>query len=63
MSLVVLFFREDKLVERAKALKVNAGTEPVADLGPVISKQVFRNFAPLSVFAISILAVSLSTIH
>ena len=40
-------FRENKLVERAKALKVNAGTEPDADLGPVISKQVsvlFRNF-------------------
>ncbi|KAK3009290.1 hypothetical protein RJ639_014333 [Escallonia herrerae] len=31
--------REDKLVERAKALNVNAGTEPDADLGPVISKQ------------------------
>ncbi|KAL7206111.1 hypothetical protein ACSBR2_018923 [Camellia fascicularis] len=30
---------EDKLVERAKSLKVNAGTEPDADLGPVISKQ------------------------
>ncbi|KAM7479053.1 hypothetical protein LguiA_027266 [Lonicera macranthoides] len=30
---------EAKLVERAKALKVNAGTEPDADLGPVISKQ------------------------
>ncbi|KAK3185217.1 hypothetical protein Dsin_032503 [Dipteronia sinensis] len=30
---------EDKLVERAKALKVTAGTEPDADLGPVISKQ------------------------
>ncbi|XP_059653189.1 methylmalonate-semialdehyde dehydrogenase [acylating], mitochondrial-like isoform X2 [Cornus florida] len=30
---------EDKLVERAKALKVDAGTEPGADLGPVISKQ------------------------
>ncbi|CAK9141673.1 unnamed protein product [Ilex paraguariensis] len=30
---------EDKLVERAKALKVNGGTEPDADLGPVISKQ------------------------
>ncbi|GAY62334.1 hypothetical protein CUMW_216990 [Citrus unshiu] len=30
---------EDKLVERAKALKVNAGTEADADLGPVISKQ------------------------
>ncbi|XP_052192367.1 methylmalonate-semialdehyde dehydrogenase [acylating], mitochondrial [Diospyros lotus] len=30
---------EDKLVERAKALKVSAGTDPVADLGPVISKQ------------------------
>lgn len=31
---------EDKLVECAKALKVNAGIEPDADLGPVISKQV-----------------------
>ncbi|XVE49444.1 hypothetical protein DITRI_Ditri01bG0083000 [Diplodiscus trichospermus] len=30
---------ENQLVERAKALKVNAGTEPDADLGPVISKQ------------------------
>jgi hypothetical protein len=27
-------------VECAKSLKVNAGTEPDADLGPVISKQV-----------------------
>lgn len=43
-------FRENKLVERAKALKVNAGTEPDADLGPVISKQVrtqFPNFYQL----------------
>uniref|UniRef100_A0A2P2LJD7 methylmalonate-semialdehyde dehydrogenase (CoA acylating) n=1 Tax=Rhizophora mucronata TaxID=61149 RepID=A0A2P2LJD7_RHIMU len=32
---------ENKLVERAKVLKVNAGTEPDADLGPVISKQVY----------------------
>ncbi|KAL0422451.1 UNVERIFIED_CONTAM: Methylmalonate-semialdehyde dehydrogenase [acylating], mitochondrial [Sesamum latifolium] len=31
---------EEKLVERAKALKVSAGTDPEADLGPVISKQV-----------------------
>lgn len=31
---------EDKLVERAKSLEVNAGTEPGADIGPVISKQV-----------------------
>ncbi|KAH9608120.1 hypothetical protein KSS87_021794 [Heliosperma pusillum] len=31
---------ESKLVERAKALKVTAGTEPDADVGPVISKQV-----------------------
>ncbi|XVE49443.1 hypothetical protein DITRI_Ditri01bG0082900 [Diplodiscus trichospermus] len=30
---------EDKLVERAKALKVQPGTEPDTDLGPVISKQ------------------------
>lgn len=30
---------EDKLVEHAKKLKVNAGTEPDADLGPVISQQ------------------------
>lgn len=30
---------EEKLVERAKSLKVNVGTDPDADLGPVISKQ------------------------
>ncbi|KAJ1396542.1 Methylmalonate-semialdehyde dehydrogenase [Sesbania bispinosa] len=30
---------EDKLVEHARALKVNAGTEPDTDLGPVINKQ------------------------
>lgn len=30
---------EDKLVDRALALKVTAGMEPDADLGPVISKQ------------------------
>ncbi|KAL1534404.1 Methylmalonate-semialdehyde dehydrogenase [acylating], mitochondrial, variant 2 [Salvia divinorum] len=33
-------FWEDKIVERAKALKVSAGTDPEADLGPVISQQV-----------------------
>lgn len=31
-------------MERAKALKVNAGTEPDADLGPVISKLVSTHF-------------------
>jgi hypothetical protein len=31
-------------VERAKAFKLNAGTEPDADLGPVISKQVRPHF-------------------
>ncbi|XP_012081703.1 uncharacterized protein LOC105641714 isoform X2 [Jatropha curcas] len=31
---------EDELVERAKALKVNLGTDPSADIGPVISKEV-----------------------
>ncbi|KAJ9159221.1 hypothetical protein P3X46_024742 [Hevea brasiliensis] len=30
---------EEKLIERAKALNVTAGTEPDADIGPVISKQ------------------------
>ncbi|GFS34528.1 aldehyde dehydrogenase 6B2 [Actinidia rufa] len=32
-------FRENKLVECAKVLKVSSGTDPGADLGPVISKQ------------------------
>ena len=32
--------REGRLVECAKALKVNVGTDPSADLGPVISKEV-----------------------
>ncbi|CAM8977225.1 unnamed protein product [Rhodiola kirilowii] len=31
---------ENNLVERVQALKVNAGTEPDAELGPVITKQV-----------------------
>lgn len=31
-------------MERAKALKVNSGTEPDADLGPVISKQVIDRY-------------------
>nr|AMJ39517.1 aldehyde dehydrogenase 6B2 copy 3 [Bixa orellana] len=31
---------EEELVDRAKALKVNAGTDPSADVGPVISKEV-----------------------
>ncbi|XP_062143677.1 uncharacterized protein LOC133851332 isoform X1 [Alnus glutinosa] len=30
---------EEELVERAKELKVNAGTDPHADLGPVITKE------------------------
>ncbi|KAK6923858.1 Aldehyde dehydrogenase domain [Dillenia turbinata] len=30
---------EEELMERTKALEVNAGTEPSADLGPVISKE------------------------
>ncbi|KAH1103360.1 hypothetical protein GYH30_037365 [Glycine max] len=33
------FSRESKLLEHVKALKVNVGTKPDADLGPVISKQ------------------------
>lgn len=37
-------------MEAAKALKVSAGTEPDADLGPVISKQVstLKVFFPFS---------------
>ncbi|XP_027163670.1 methylmalonate-semialdehyde dehydrogenase [acylating], mitochondrial-like [Coffea eugenioides] len=38
---------EDKLVERAKALKVNAGTEPGADVGPVICKPVKERICKL----------------
>lgn len=35
-------------MKRAKSLKVNAGTEPDADLGPVISKQasILYSFVP-----------------
>lgn len=36
----VLFYREEKLVERVKSLKVNVGTDPDADLGPVTNKIV-----------------------
>lgn len=38
---------EDKLLERAKALKVNSGTEPDADLGPVISKEAKERICKL----------------
>lgn len=38
---------EEKLVERAKALKVNIGTDPDADLGPVISKQAKERICKL----------------
>ncbi|KAK4438080.1 Methylmalonate-semialdehyde dehydrogenase [acylating], mitochondrial [Sesamum alatum] len=38
---------EEKLVERAKALKVSAGTDPEADLGPVISKQAKERVSKL----------------
>ncbi|KAJ0040533.1 hypothetical protein Pint_27725 [Pistacia integerrima] len=31
---------EDELVELAKTVRVNTGTDPTADLGPVISKEV-----------------------
>lgn len=34
------FAREDKLVEHAKSLKVDAGSQENVDIGPVISKQV-----------------------
>ncbi|KAH7834482.1 hypothetical protein Vadar_016501 [Vaccinium darrowii] len=38
---------EDKLVERAKSLKINAGTESDADLGPMISKQAKEHICRL----------------
>lgn len=38
---------ENKLVERAKSLKVNTGTAPDADLGPVISKQAKERICKL----------------
>ncbi|KAI4363978.1 hypothetical protein MLD38_020127 [Melastoma candidum] len=38
---------EDKLVERAKTLKVNNGMAPDADLGPVISKQAKERICKL----------------
>lgn len=35
-------------MEHAKAIKVSAGTEPDADLGPVISEQVDAYFKSLT---------------
>lgn len=32
--------REEQLKQRAKALKVNVGSDPGTDVGPVISKEV-----------------------
>lgn len=46
--------REYKLLEHAKAIKVTAGTEPDAELGPVVSKQVqnyFSSFTLLLLFS------------
>lgn len=40
----MIFSRETILVEQANALKVSAGIDPAADLGPVISKQVCTKF-------------------
>lgn len=40
----VCILREHELVERAKALKVNVGTDPSADLGPVITNEVNKIF-------------------
>lgn len=34
--------REGQLVEHVKALKVNVGTDPNADIGPVITKEVCK---------------------
>ena len=38
---------EDKLLERAKALKVNSGMKPDADLGPVINKEAKERICKL----------------
>ncbi|KAM7261914.1 hypothetical protein ACFE04_020991 [Oxalis oulophora] len=38
---------EEKLLERAKALELNAGTVPEADIGPVISKEVQDHISTL----------------
>lgn len=46
--MIYIFTREDELTSRAKELKVNAGTEPGTDLGPVISQQVYNNYADSS---------------
>ena len=40
LSMMAIYLSREELVERAKALKVNAGTDPNADLGPVITKEV-----------------------
>lgn len=45
-----IFLREGELVDRAKALKVNVGTEPSADLGPVITKEVNTSFCIMCQF-------------
>ncbi|QCE07287.1 methylmalonate-semialdehyde dehydrogenase [Vigna unguiculata] len=37
----------EKLVQRAKLLKVNAGTDPCADIGPVISKEAKERISGL----------------
>lgn len=53
-QVIYIIFREGELAERAKALKVNVGTDPEADLGPVITKEVhtylYNQFLPVNVF-------------
>ncbi|KAK1380100.1 hypothetical protein POM88_026844 [Heracleum sosnowskyi] len=44
--------QEDKLVSRAKALKVSAGIEPDIDIGPVISKQAKEKICRLIQFGV-----------
>ncbi|KAL9252771.1 Methylmalonate-semialdehyde dehydrogenase [acylating], mitochondrial-like protein [Drosera capensis] len=39
LIIVAYTIREEKLVQRAKALKVNGGTDSDADIGPVVSKE------------------------
>jgi len=39
-GLLFAFYREMKLAEGAKALQVNAGSEPDVDISPVLSKLV-----------------------
>lgn len=47
-----MFYRESEILEHVRALKVNVGTDPSADLGPVITKEVNKSSCVVCLFSL-----------